>query len=222
MAGGRPSVTRAVLMATLYFGAMLCEREPDLPTTLAAAALFILIAQPTALLESGFQFSFLTVITFVALMPVWEPFWKPLLEARIADARLSKAAFWVLEMLGLSLLAQIGSAPVVASNYNEVSLFGFFANALVVPGLFVLIPLGFLGALLWNLWHPLGGVLLSGVGWGLRFVVWVVRGCGESAWAYRALPTPSPFMVAAYYLLILGVATLRPGHDPPPTPLPAA
>ncbi len=222
MAGGRPSVTRAVVMATVYFGAILVEREPDLPTTLAAAALFILLWQPTAMLESGFQLSFLTVLTLAVLMPVWEGFWKPRLEAHVADVRLRRVAYWTLEMLGLSLLAQIGSAPVVASNYNEVSLVGFFANALVVPWLFLLIPCGFLGALLWGLWHPLGAALLTLAGWGLRFVVWVVRGCGESSWAYRALPTPPPLLVAAYYLLILAAALLRPHRDPPPVPVPAA
>lgn len=206
MAGGRPSVTRAVVMAVFYFGAMIFEREPDLPTTLAAAALYILLFQPTALLESGFQLSFLTVLTLAVLMPVWEQFWKPRLESWIAQPRLRKAAYWTLEMVGLSLFAQIGSAPIVASNYNEVSLIGFVANVLVVPTLFFLIPLGFLGAMLWNLWPLLGHGLFSLTGGLLTFVVWVVRGCGESAWAYRAMPTPSPFWIVCYYLLILSLA----------------
>jgi competence protein ComEC len=210
MAGGRPSVTRAVVMAVIYFGAILAEREPDLPTTLVAAALVILFLQPTALLESGFQLSFLTVLTLAVLMPVWEHFWKPRLEAWIARPPLRRAAYWTLEMLGLSLLAQIGSAPIVALDYNEVSLVGFFANALVVPCLFVLIPVGFLGAALGNLWHPLGVGLLMIDGLGLRFVVWVVRGFGEADWAYRALPSPSPLMAVLYYLAVLGMAAFRP------------
>jgi competence protein ComEC len=209
MAGGRPSVTRAVIMATVYFGAILFERDADLPTTIAAAALFILIGQPTALLESSFQLSFLTVLTIVLLMPLWERFWKPRLERGIAVPRLRKAAYWTLEMLGLSLLAQIGSAPVVAANYNEVSFIGLLANVLVVPTLFLLIPLGFLGALLAVLWTAAGSVVLALTSWGLRFVVWVVRGCGQSAWAYRALPTPSPEWIALYYCVILGLAVLR-------------
>lgn len=220
MAGGRPSVTRAVVMATLYFGAILFEREPDLPTTLAAAALLILFLQPTALLESGFQMSFLTVLTLTVLMPVWERFWRPRLETWIANARLRKAAYWTLEMLGVSLLAQVGAAPVIASNYNEVSLVGFFANALVVPWLFLLIPFGFLGALLWNLWPLAGAGVLTLTGWCLRFVVWVVRGCGESAWAYRALPTPSPLLAIVYYFIVFGLAWLKPRPNPQPGPIP--
>ena len=69
--GGRPAVVRAVLMAALYFGAVLFEREPDGPTAIGAAGLIILIVQPTALLEPGFQLSFLTILTLALTMPVW-------------------------------------------------------------------------------------------------------------------------------------------------------
>lgn len=211
MAGGRPSVTRAVVMATFYFGAMLFEREPDLPTTLAAAALFILALQPTALLEAGFQLSFLTVMTIVVLMPLWERFWQPRLEEWISAPVLRRAAYWTLEMLGLSIFAQIGAAPIVASAYNEVSLIGVIANALVVPCLFVVIPLGFLGAMIGSLSPLLGHIALAPVGKLLVFIAWVVRSCGESPWAYRAMETPSPLWIVCYYLMLAGIASIRAG-----------
>ena len=207
MAGGRPSVTRAVVMATLYFGAILFEREPDLPTTLAAAALLILIVQPTALLEAGFQLSFLTVLTLAVGMPVWQAWWKPRV-ARVTRPIPRKIVWWAVEMAGLSLLAQIGAAPVVANDYNEVSLSGFCANAMVVPMLFGLIPLGFLGAALWGLGHALGGALLALTGLGLRYVTTVVRLFGESAWASRAVVTPSPMLIGLYYGIVFGVAAI--------------
>lgn len=201
--GGRPSVTRAVLMATVYFAAILFERDPDLPTSVGVAALIILIGQPTALLEAGFQLSFLTVMTLAMGMPVWEHFWRRRVEARFARPWPRKVVWYALEMVGLALWAQIGSAPIVATDYNEISLIGVFANAVVVPMLFVVIPLGFLGAALWNVWHVLGLGLLVMTGWGLHYVVWVVRGCGESAWAFRALPTPPPLAVLCYYAVVV-------------------
>ena len=207
MAGGRPSVTRAVVMATLYFGAILFEREPDLPTTLAAAALLILLVQPTALWESGFQLSFLTVLTLTAGMPVWQAWWRPRV-GRISRPLPRRVLWWAVEMAGLSLLAQVGAAPVVASDYNEISLSGFFANALVVPALFGLIPLGFLGAALWGLGHALGGALLALTGLGLRYVTTVVRLFGESPLASRAVVTPSPMLMVLYYGVVFGLAAL--------------
>ena len=74
MAGGRPSVVRAVLMAGVVLFGLLLEREPDLPNTLALAALVLLIYNPQNLFEPGFQFSFATVITIVLLMPLAKPF----------------------------------------------------------------------------------------------------------------------------------------------------
>lgn len=208
MAGGRPSVTRAVVMATIYFGALLFEREPDLPTTLGAAALLILAWQPTALFEPGFQLSFLTVFTLALAMPLWEGFWRPWVQKRVTGRIAQKAALWGLEMAGLSLLAQIGSLPVVASSYNELSWSGWFANMLVVPLLFLLIPLGFSGALVWSLWHAAGAGLLGLAGAGLALLTRLVRFFGESDWAYRAVVSPPPMLILGYYGLLACLASL--------------
>jgi len=225
--GGRPAVTRAVMMACLYFGAILFEREPDGPTTVGAASLLILLLQPTALLEPGFQLSFLTILTLSLTMPVWGDFWRPRITARIRAPWAAKAVLWAVEGIGLSGLAQLGSLPVVAASYDEVSLSGWLANLLVVPALFVLIPLGFAGVLLLGLWHAAGLWLLAGAGWGIGRVLAVVHGFGGAPWASRAVPPPPAPLVVCYYALIawgaLAVRTHPAGthpatsRDPPKT-----
>ena len=200
--GGRPSVTRAALMAALYFGAILFEREPDLPTAVGAASLVILLLQPTALLEPGFQMSFLTILTLALTMPLWAAFWRERTECRIRAPFARKAALWAVEGIGLSCLAQLGSLPIVAASYNEVSLCGWLANILVVPALFVLIPLGFAGILVTSVWHISGLWLLSGAGWGIARVLAVVHVFAGSDWAFRAVSAPSWLWIAGYYSLI--------------------
>ncbi len=202
--GGRPAVVRAVLMAALYFGAVLFEREPDGPTAIGAAGLIILIVQPTALLEPGFQLSFLTIFTLTLTMPVWNGFWHPKLAAAIKPPPLRRAAEWALDGLGLSLLAQVGAMPVVALSYSEVSLSGGLANGLVVPLLFVLIPLGLVGILLWTLWHSLGVLLLTVTGWGITLICGIVRGLGDASWSHFSLPPPPLPLVLAFYALVYG------------------
>ena len=222
MAGGRPSVTRAVVMATVYFGAVLFAREPDAPTALGAAALFILMAQPTALLEPGFQLSFLTIATLALTLPLWDAFWRPRLTARITYRPARLAALWLAEMAGLSLLAQLGAASVVALSYAEVSLSGWLANTLVVPALFVLVPVSFAGAALWGLWHAGGAFLLSGAGWGVTRIVGVVRTLGESPWGYRAVSPPPVALALGYYGVVwwIGVRVRVPTRlaSSPPSP----
>ncbi len=202
--GGRPAVVRAVLMAALYFGAVLFEREPDGPTAIGAAGLIILMVQPTALLEPGFQLSFLTILTLALTMPVWNGFWHPKLAAGIRQPQVRRAAEWAVDGFGLSLLAQVGAMPVVASAYSEVSLTGWLANGLVVPLLFLLIPLGFLGIVSWLLWHALGVLLLTAAGAGVGVISRIVRSLGEGPGAYLSLPPPPLPLVLAFYALVYG------------------
>lgn len=202
--GGRPAVVRAVLMAALYFGAVLFEREPDGPTAIGAAGLIILLLQPTALLEPGFQLSFSTILTLALTMPVWNAFWRPKLAAGVKPPQLRRAAEWAVDGLGLSLLAQLGAMPVVALSYSEVSLSGGLANGLVVPLLFVLIPLGLVGILAWTLWHSLGVLLLTGAGWGITLISGIVRGLGEASWSHVSLPPPPLPLVFLFYALAYG------------------
>ena len=201
--GGRPAVVRAVLMAALYFGAALFEREPDGPTAVGAAALIILAGQPTALLEPGFQLSFLTIATLAVTMPVWNGFWHPKLTV-IKPSWLHKPAEWAIDGFGLSLLAQLGAMPIMASAYSEVSLTAWAANALVVPLLFLLIPLGFASILIWTVSHALGAFVLGAAGWGVRTIARVVTTLGELPWAYFALPPPPLPLVLLFYATVYG------------------
>ncbi len=224
--GGRPSVTRAVVVAIVYLGGQLCGRAPDGPTTLGAAAGLILFLQPTALWESGFQLSFLTVLTLAVGMPLWIAFWHPKIERRVARGLSRKAVIGAIDLCGLSMLAQMGALPIVARDYNQVSLLGVPTNLLVVPLLFLVIPLGFAGALLWPVWNSAGALLLWLCHFGLLWIVFVVRLCAAPAWASLAVASPSPGLIVAYYLLLAVCAlTLRraalPQSLPPPVPTPA-
>ena len=201
--GGRPAVVRAVLMATLYFGAALFERESDGPTAVGAAALVILAIQPTALLEPGFQLSFLTIGTLAVTMPVWNGFWHPRL-SEIQPGWLCKSAEWAIDGFGLSLLAQLGALPVMAAAYSEVSLTAWAANALVVPLLFLLIPVGFAGIGLWTISHALGALVLVAAGGGVRVIARVVTTLGELPGSYFALPPPPMPLILLFYALVYG------------------
>lgn len=200
--GGRPGAVRAVVVAVVFLGAGLCERLPDGPTTLGAAAGLILFLQPTALWESGFQLSFLVVLTLVVGMPLWSAFWHPCLERRFTRPLFRKAAVWALDLCGLSILAQIGALPIVARDFNLVSLVGVPANLLAVPALFWVIPLGFAGALLWPLLPGVGAALLWLCHFGLAWIVHTVQMCAAPPWAAIVVSSPTTGLIVAYYLVL--------------------
>jgi len=162
--GGKP-ITRAAVMAALIGLALLFKHIPyladrhgldlDRYTLLAAAALGILLLQPEALFETGFQLSFAAVwgIVFLAprlrrLLPRWNDFWAYLIVAPIA--------------------AQAATLPFIAWHHNSLPIIGFFSNMVVVP----------IAALL--LWLGLAAFIVGLVASGLAAPLgWV---CGQLCW----------------------------------------
>src|SRR5207245_11788646 len=67
----RPPILRAALMATTLLCGWLFYRKIELLNTLAVAALVLLAARPSALADSSFLLSFLTIRTIVPLAVPW-------------------------------------------------------------------------------------------------------------------------------------------------------
>ena len=220
--GGRPSVTRAAIMAIVYLGALLFEREPDVPTALGLAALIILIGSPYAILEPGFALSFLTVITLAVSMPIWDALFRGRIDQLKLPSRGRKAVQFAVDLVGLTLFAQLGSMPVVAFAYNETSIAGLLANLIIVPLLFVVIPLGLASVVVGR--APGLGVLMFKFTLALVLgIEVVVRWLGQSTLGSMPISTPSVWIVAGYYGLVWGAAayvrrrlpgTLIPGPSP--------
>jgi competence protein ComEC len=201
-AGGRPAVVRACVVAIVWLGGKFFEREPDFLTSLGVAAGIILWMQPTALLEPGFQLSFATVGVLCAAMPVW----KKIIERYTGITKLKgnkrEIAVWIADLIGISLFAQLGSMPIIAATFNEVSICSVWANIFVVPLVFLIIPIGGAAAATAGpvsmILFRLAGLLVVGVERLVRFFSGVPL-------AYMAVMTPSPAVVFLYYA-VLGVA----------------
>ncbi|MGO8670797.1 MAG: ComEC/Rec2 family competence protein [Capsulimonadaceae bacterium] len=216
LCGGRPSVTRAVLMAVAYLGAIVFEREPDIPTAIAAAALAILAAFPSGLFEPGFELSFVTVCVLAAGMPVWDALVRPRIEELKAPVLVKSMILRVVTLAGLTVFAQLGSMAVVAAAYDEVSLSGVAANLLVVPLLFLIIPLGVCALLLSAVVPPAGAALFRCEAPLLDAVVTTVRHFAHGATGFTATSPPEAWQVVLYYAVLfraLWAARVRLARD---------
>jgi competence protein ComEC len=211
LAGLHPPVVRAVVTATIYFGGRIFERAADISTTLAAAALSILSFQPTALFESDFQLSFVTVAGLGLLMPHWDGLWKNKVEI-IPNRLVRSMTRLTLELAGLTLIAQVCSVPLTIYYYNQVSLLSLPVNLIVVPALFILIPAAIL-VLLLSLVFPSAAtagahVVLNPL---LSLILHVVLWFASLPFSSVAVAQPSALLVSAIYLLAYGaVLLLRP------------
>ncbi|MBS3909363.1 MAG: DNA internalization-related competence protein ComEC/Rec2, partial [Actinobacteria bacterium] len=120
LAGMQPSITRAFLMACVGLTAWFFGGNKNHLASLAAAALIILILDPFALYDIGFQLSFAATGAIILLVPLFE--------RMAADTpRALRSA------LAVTLAAQVGVVPIMVYYFGYLSTISLIANLVVAP-----------------------------------------------------------------------------------------
>lgn len=211
VSGGRPSIVRAAIMAGLYLLAFLLVRVEDGLNILATAAVIILAARPGELFDSGFQLSFAAAASIIVILPL-------LKALRQKDERERPSApRWMTYPLRESLSAvmattavTLGTAPIIAFSFNQLSLVSIPANAvaaLIVLWVFVTACISLAIG-----WLPAVGLAANVAAvWVARALLWAVRTFGGWDLACVSVPSPALGVIAGYYLL-LGVGVWYAGQ----------
>ena len=150
-AGFPPSAVRAALLCTLLQGALGSGREYDAVNALAAAALLMLLWQPSWAGDISFQLSFVAV-AFLLLWGVPLQRWLRT-HRRLPDLLLGA---WV-----VSLVAGAATAPLVAHTFGMVPLAGILLNPVALLPAAAIVLFGSLWMVLpLPVWAPLlrGGI----------------------------------------------------------------
>ena len=158
--GLSPSVVRAAMMITVYALLSLGYRNKMSVNTLAFVAVVMLVINPLALYDLGFQLSFSAVLAIILI--------NPLLYSLIPQHILMEHRFlrWIWGLATVSISAQIGTAPLVAYYFGYFSTVFLITNYIVIPltgFILYLTPL-----LLAVCWWPWGVTLMAGI---LSFLV---------------------------------------------------
>ncbi len=180
LCGADPPLTRATLMFGLLVGAQALGRATAPLNALGAAAVLILLAEPLALWDRSFQFSYAATFGVMALAP-W------------VVKRRGRLPRWVAEVVACTIAAQLALLPLLADTFATVPLLGALANFFVTPlmGLFLTGGL----ALLALGWIPLlGPALGAALKLSLAAVLTVVDAFARVPLASVVAP---PFSVAA-------------------------
>lgn len=200
----RPSVVRATIMASVVMMGRLLERESDLLNAIAFAGLVILVWNPQFLFELGFQLSFVATFSIVYLHGRLKELLFPFLSATHPSW-----LRWVCSGLLVSLSAQLGTLPVIATHFQKIPLISVVANLLVVPVIGLGVALGFTTAIvglasmgLARLYAAANWLLLGGL-------IRLVRFAAALPWAYLRVPQPDLKFIGLYYLLLLLGANIR-------------
>lgn len=137
-----PSVVRASMMIGLHTVAQLLDLRYDMATGLSTVALILILSNPYVIFSTGFQMSFLAVISICFLTPV--------LPARLPDGiatalavNLGLLLYQMYQFNYVSLVALLANIPIIylAGILVPVSLLAFliFIMFAAVPGLFQMI-----------------------------------------------------------------------------------
>ena len=148
------STRRALVMFLLFLAAGLLKRTPDLPTSLAVAALFLLVPRPQRILDAGFQLSFSAVIGIAVMIPVLQDGWEDAAPSlRVANRITDGVTGWNLvraaiaracRFLRKNVLAGLGITmtmlPFLLIHFYEWSPWSVLLNLAVIPLMGILLP----------------------------------------------------------------------------------
>lgn len=147
LTGLSPSVMRSATMITVYALLSLGYREKMSVNTLAFVAIIMLVINPLALYDIGFQLSFMAVLAIVLINP---------LLYHIIPLHVQMEQRWLSSLWGLttvSLSAQIGTAPLVMYYFGYFSTLFLLTNYIVIPlATFILYLTPLLLAISWWSW----------------------------------------------------------------------
>lgn len=136
LCGFAPAVFRASVMALVIMFAKLSARRYDRLNSLGLAGFIILAFNPLYALDVGFLMSFGCVGTIFLLFEPLKNLLSRFMHLRIAEA------------FALSISAEIGILPFMATIMSNFNFLSFFANLLIVPLFSVIYPFLFIVAFL--------------------------------------------------------------------------
>lgn len=118
-----PSVVRATIMALVVLLAKFLGRQGDILSSLGLAFIIINIIWPLSIYDVGFLLSFASVIGIVFFCNAFTKFLR------------DKCKFpnFLASSIAVTVSAQIGIYPIMASYFNSFSLYSILANIVVVP-----------------------------------------------------------------------------------------
>ena len=148
LSGWPPPAERSAITAAVAFGAILVDRQAISLRALALAAIIVILLQPEAVTQPGFQMSFAATAALVALAELWP---RPVREISVPwPIKIVQGAWgWLVAGAAASFVAGLATAPMAMQDFNRVSTWGLLSNLLSEPiSGFLMMPGLALGAVL--------------------------------------------------------------------------
>ena len=213
LSGAHPPARRAAITASVAFFAILVDRRAVSLHSLALAALIVLLLEPEAVLQPGFEMSFCATASLVAMAEIW-PRRHRASGLPWPIAALQGARDWLIAMVMVSLVAGTATGPFAIQHFNRVANYGVFANltadfiasALLMPALALCLLVQAMG-----LGPDQVAPLFWLAGWGARSVIAIGQFFSTAPGAAIAMASAPTLALAVSYIGIIFACLWR-GH----------
>ena len=183
IAGMPISLVRASIMFSLATIATFAQNDTPPLHILALSALTILLFKPSALFGISFQLSFLAVFFIIVL---YQPLREIIIRRNV-----------IIDMLMLSVVAQLGTAPLSIYYFHTLPLTGAIVSVILIPLTTIIIYLGLLLLL----------IPIKCIAWLLTIVIrtqdWIVDTVANIPFTTITNLYPAWWQVLLVYLLLL-------------------
>lgn len=220
LTGGEPSVIRAVIMSCLILISKLFYRKSDTINNIAISCLFILLKNPYNILKLGFQLSFLGTLGIVIfnkkfsdIISKYEYIKNSKKSNKIRSSKklneisntkkLNKIKKKIVEIILLSISANLLIAPVLAYNYNTISLIFLISNLLVTPILGIMSLLGYTTIISSLFSLKLSKLISIPFNWCLKIFNIIAKLSSKISFLKLTITTPTIISIIIYYFVIL-------------------
>lgn len=191
--GFSPSIVRASIMGILLISSKIFYRKADMLTSMATSLIVILIYNPFCILDIGLQLSYLGTLGIVV-------FNKPISKYLIEKVHLLHK---ISEILSITISAQILIMPIVALEFNTVSLTFLLSNIIAVPLAGIIILFGyliiFIGMISLNVVKNIA-IILNIL---LKILINISEIVSKIPFSNILIPTPNMICVIIYYLIVI-------------------
>ena len=177
MTGFTSSVTRAGIMQTFLICAPMFRRESDGLTSLSAALIALLVANPYSCASVGMQLSFgatLGILLFTGRID--SAVTGALRDTNIYSKKPIRAALrFVATSLATTFGALVFTIPLTAIHFGNVSLVAPLTNLLTLWAVSIAFPLGIVSCILGAIYIPLGTIVAFPASAAVRYIIGVAR-----------------------------------------------
>lgn len=199
MSGMEVSTTRAVIMFLLQISAIAFRYSYDSITALSVSMVIQLFINPFGIVYAGFLFSYAAVLGVTTVVRVMEQFRHGNTKKGSGEKKLLRM---VTSTLFVSLGIQFATLPLSIYFYYEFPVYSVLINAILLPLMGVLLPVGLIGGVL-GIMRNGGLILVQIAGWMLEFNEFICNLFQQLPKAVYITGQPPMWILSSYYLLLL-------------------